>query len=1779
MSERGTKQPSTSAELAGGTGFTFEDTVVAYYLASLLRQERAAGQEGIVTRVAVQQAGHGHPLDDVIIEFKHDEVRRRLSLQIKRRITISAAESNSDFRGIVACSVATRSTPDFQPDLDVYGFAVEHVAVAPFRTLIRIIDLAKSSPTGNDFTRRFSASHSVAVADSRLRDQLLPLIGAESPDDEANFYRQFIGLKFDALANGGALRTEIVNRLQELIAHNKDGSDILLFDRLCHIAREGAGTSQVWTRHSLLDQLRGTVRLNVIPNYRADIARINTFSRAGMADVSEEIDGYRVDRPSIEEKVRDQLAEYRLVNISGLPGCGKSAILKRVMSEYAAEGPVLFLKSDRLIETSWLPFAETLGIQLHDITNLLAEISSAGTPILAIDGIDRIRPDQKGIITDILRAIESNEHLSDWKVLASSRDQGLEAYRTWFPSTFYQGTGIGNVSVEAFNDNEAKTLAQQKPNLRQLLFGATPIREIARRPFFAEVLARSISEEAITPQTEVDLINAWWSRGGHNAPKNAVPQRQRALLDFAMKGVRNLGKGIPTNALKDASVEHIDALKRDRVIREDEDGAFFSFTHDIFFEWVFFRLLIEAGPGWKDRLTEAGEPPLLGRVVGLLAQHKITSPEKWSKGYRKLETEPLRPQWHREWLTAPPLTPAFAQNQTEFQTLLYENDYALFEKLLVWFQAQHTIPNPVILQQNKEPAEGAEHVRMADMLSWPSDFEGWGRFLDWLIPLAPELPTRLLPNVIEVFSVWQNAFSGVQNSRSLNILGVCGGWLISLEEFECTEDFSERTGKWNELGHETRSHFVTSLRIIILRTAQTYPDPAIAIFKRAIADDRIRKMAYADLVCFSAVMAEIAPDLLTSLAKAELLEELPQERLDRIEQEKRDHKEQLDHIRKIPEQDRTEYQQHILKHEHMYFSIGFENVDLDDIGINRHHQFYYPPSALHEPFASLFGKKPEAAIQLMRDFANQATRGWRQVHNINRDSMGTPIPVVLNFPWGEQEFWGDWHVYSWSMGELASDSLACAFLALSHWAFKQIEKGQPTDEIIQAVVEENECYAVLGLALALALETFHVSEATLPIVTCQRLWHHDIRRFSQEEVRDIDWFGLEFMPRLTNEQIKAKEYLKTRASRSHNIRELAMWFTLGPDKNLRNLVKEALARFPDDLPHEVEETRLNPKFTESLKRDAEQYAGLGDAKNYRKQTTSEGQSVVYYQAPEPTTPEQTREIADATKYLQETAIIGWVKKSLDNNILSDEIALTDAVNIAQARDNSSMFTERHDIGNHTTQSMVASVAACTIQFDSANSKNYNWALDVLARIERMKERQDTFYESPIPWHPAIFLAFSLARLREINPSEIEWACRLMPLTVYPLEEIRNLAFMSLLRDSDPRISWATAQLALEFSIRYKPEISKDGHRDYRKNKTAHKKSLRNALKTLSKDTVTQPASLPPAWIKLDEVSQYGSPEDDLEWGDPDPSFCAHHAARFLQHSPIEVWCQSDAFKPMLKITLERFVMWTSERLMPSWNDLGQKTNHNISELIEWTRLLGCFIARAAPYFEIEVVREKFLAPFMADDENVLYVLAPFANQMVCRHVLDSPTIPLNTLDLLDDCVDRVIRDRVFDPESYHAGEVHNLELSELIKALLFVAVEKAEGSSRFTNGDWSEINLIMPLVTRLVSKAGWSTFVMRQFLILCERAGAEYPLDDFAAQANSILALLRRTKNEWTGTTLPAQTASIVQSLSSANFPLQENQARELLRILDLLIDIGDRRSVALEQSEAFRNIQRPQSE
>lgn len=1758
-------QKPASTELTGGAGFTYEDTVVAYYLAHLLRHERAAGQPGIVTSVAVQRQGHGHPMDDVIVGLDDAGTKKSLDLQVKRSVTISGADKQ--FKEIVAAAVKTQGVDAFVKGSDACGFVVEHVTDTTFRSLSRMISKAKASPDARDFEEYLALTGTAGADDKKLREGVLALLGAANLDEEVSFYRSFVALHLAGLEEGGGLRAEIVNRLQELVADNVDGQDILLFDRLCRIAREGAANAAKWTRSSLLAQLQGSVRLKVAPNFSDDINRLNAASLDALNDVSETVDDFHVARDGLQAEVAQALQTHRIVSIGGQPGCGKSAVLKHFAADAAKLGPILFLKNDRLQGTSWTTFATALGLRHSHAPDLLAEIAASGTPTLFIDGIDRIRPDQQHILTDLIHAIESNPGLQYWKVLASSRDQGLEAYRAWFPQSFYSEKGMGSVSVKGFSDDEAELLAKSKPNLRSLLFSAnSAVEQIARRPFFAAVLAKALPQDT-EPQTESDLIKAWWLRAGHDAMPETVPQRQRSLVDLAEQGVRNLGKGISIRDLKPETVEHLVALQADHILRTERGGAIVSFTHDIFFEWVFFRLLIELGDKWPSALAAAGEPPLLGRVVGLLAQDALTEMGRWTAGYAKLESIALRSQWRREWLTAPPFTSAFENAVDEFTQRVEANDFALCEKLLVWFQAQHTMPSPIIMQSAVK-IDGVDPILMADLLGWPSDGVAWGRLIDWIIAHQQTLPARLVPQALAVFSVWQNALADFKNKRSKNILATCSAWLIELEDEIYAEGYPRVRGKWDALGHEAQKGLATELRSLVLRSARGYSEFAAALFERAVDNKRMLQSAFDDFKGFTSIMAEVAPEAVEKVAEAKLIQELPQDAYDRRRREEVEQAEWREKIGAIPQEKRTRQQNMALLSSH--FPTSHFDFELDDTGLEAHNHYFHPPSALHEPFASLLAKSPEVGLRLIIKLTNHATTGWHQIHKFHRRKRGTPIPVVLEFPWCRQEFWGDWHVFGWGLGMLGSELLQCAYLSLAYWAFKEIEQGRSTSDVIKQILEGSECYASLGLCLHLAIETFEVSETTLPIITCQRLWEHDFARLIQEPQKDIDIFGLGLLTQLKGEKAKAKAFLESREYRKRDVYDLAMRFAISRDPSLRNRFKKALEAFPENLPYIIEEEREYPERTQELKEKAELWSGLGNIANYRRYEMEGDQITIGYEPPKPL-PEATQEkAAKATESLSQQRVLNWAIKSLKEGKPAEEWTLEKAIAFAKKHDRDDLFNERADVGPHAIQSGVSAIAACVIRFGENDLPERLWAWNVMERVLKMQEPNDC-YGSKIPWHPSFYLISALFHDRRSEAPRSSSSASLIELANHLKEDVHIMAFQALFLDPDPHVKWVAAHLAFDLAHHIDPIQNEETfERDDTADREARKAALRKALHALGTESEEGFEPLPPAWVKACKRNR--CVED--YWTAPERSFDSQYAAKLFAHFPLEEWCRSDIYRPKIQPLLVDLARWTAERLMPPWDDRKTRRDKE-TNLFGWERALGTMLARALPFFNLQWVRDNFFKPFSPDDEEALRVLAQFAESIVTRHVFDAKDIPENALPVLDDCVQRVIDDRAFTPNGYRAGEIYGHNMPELIKALLFVNVEvECPGAARFVNGDWSSIAIIMPLVTRLIKAAGWSTYVMKNFLTLCERAAASYPIDAFIEQATAALDSIEYAKGGWAGTSLPARLAAIIQRLAEANYPLEVNHARGLLKLLDALIDLGDRRSAALEQDEAFRRIQ-----
>jgi hypothetical protein len=1267
----------SSPEISGGAGFSFEDASVAIYLAALLGEESGPGLSGrLVTRVAVQQAAFGEPLDDLIVDAKaSDGTICRLSLQVKRTLTLSAAPSNTDFREIVVRAWQTRKKTDFREDCDCVGAVTGTVAESVRRAFEEVCEWARVSTNLDSFLERFEASG--FAGDERknvlevFRTILSDAPGVSDPDATAyRLLRHFVVIKFSVLTEGSTDDAHAIERLRYRLSPRDQGRAADVWARLLATARSAAGRAGEFDRAAIIRALGGNFRFAIAPSLQLSLQRIDAEAGFALRDIRSEVDGVAIPRPTVQHEVQTALASHRFVQIVGLPGTGKSAALKEFAVPQRQFGTILMLKSDRLTGSNWHSYAQSLSLEPDPLDALLIEIGVTGTPILFIDGLDRLSVPHRPIVTDLIGTILDSPSMGDWKILATLRDNGIEPLRTWLPPQLFDDNGVGTVEVKPFDDDEAALLAQQKPVLKGLLFGEQRVQEIARRAFFADVLARALPQTIGTnpPGSETELIEAWWLRGGYNSDGSRASIRQRALIKLAASSARTPHRRINVEGI-DAEALH--ELKSDGIIRDARLGHSVGFTHDIFFEWSFLHVLFEHEDDWINQITAAGEPPVLARSVELMSQATISNFDQWLAHLATLETANVRSQWARTWLTAAFGSAQFRSQEQRFTQAMLDDDAKHLRRLTVWFQAEKTKPNPLILDRSgtESSLSRRDIIRQADMFAWPSDLRSWQRFLSWITRNVARIPVTALPDVLSAFQVWQNMWADYPNKTSQNIAILVGRWLEDIEDHEHSEELSRDRGQWAALDGDERDELEERLRDIFLRTVRVERDRAGKYLTRMTQRRRLRDDAFNQVIGWATLLSEHHAKELVALTMAALTRELPEQIVAR-------------------------------KDEWQIMSRNFSPLDHHEMSISEHKGNYFPASPLREPFASLFEKAPDQALSLVRGLTNHAVTAWRQLNTLSyHNNHLTPIPLELHFPWARQTFWGDQRIYLWSRGQWGPPAVMSGLMSLEKWAFDEAARGRTIDDVIQTIIEGHEACAVLEVVVALILDSNHVSPATLPIATSQRVWHWDVARRTIEGGAHSNLIG--FWRPVDRSHAEAVRDSNLRSCRNTTLRWIPMLFVLHHDSRLAAEAQQAIQAFPDNLSFEYEEEKQDTKHVEALRRTAQIWSDAGNLNYYKAEESADGKHItISLDSPKASDPDVVAVAQRSQEMNDQLTVLNWVHDSFENKRVSDKLTVADALNRASKRQRFRLLSRQRgrDFTLDQDQALVAGAAAIAVLY-------------------------------------------------------------------------------------------------------------------------------------------------------------------------------------------------------------------------------------------------------------------------------------------------------------------------------------------------------------------------------------------------------------------------------------------------------------------------------------------------
>ncbi|WP_019677666.1 ATP-binding protein [Arsukibacterium perlucidum] len=1783
----------TSPELTGGAGFTYEDAVVAYYLVGMIGGTTAAALEGrCVQRVAQQQADFGEPLDDVIVDATSGDTIMRLSLQVKRSLTISGAVTNSDFREFIQNSWQTLQKNNFREHLDRVGVVTGAVAEEMSRAFSTVCEWARAS-TAEVFRHRFVNGGSASAVHRTVAEAVrMSALDTGTPlsDDQLHYLLSHLVLiRFDFLHTGSANEADAIASLQRALVSVQVSRSYDLWALLCKIARDGAGRSAVHTRLTLVRLLAGW-RFNGMPALGSDMQLLRDNTQQWLDQQADDIGGMHLERQSLRDQLDDQMTTHRLTLIKGLPGTGKTVLLRKLVEDLAADGTTLFLTANRLIGRSWSEHARSIGLTIPSIEPLLVEVAATGYATLLIDGLDRIAPEQRPIVTDLFGQILRNPDLADWRVVATARDTGIEPLRNWVPPELLAGSGVGYVDVENLTDDEANRLSESMPALRPLLLnGNERVATLARRPFFAAVLARGFSRAAYSsgfaPQSEVDLVDAWWTRGGYDAYAPQALARQRGLIELAQRSAPNLGRNIRIRDLSTATQNVLAALEEDGLVQQVRIGHTAQFSHDIFFEWAFLHLMLDQGEDWIAALTAAGEPPALARVVELLSQATYVSPEQWSRELTALKEAQVRPQWLRAWLVSPVFSPHFIEHVDMYAATLAANSYQLFGKMLVWMQAEKTTPNPMVLSG----AIGGEldiaaRIRIADSLGWPSDISAWGRLLSWTISQADSIPDLYLSDLVTLFETWQSLFADYPNPVSERIMALFVAWLKAIEDNKANRRSTYNNPEDKAIPRpRAPAKLEKELRALVLRAARSYPNMVSDYLTHITTIERWHDSSFRELMLFAPVLAETHPAQLAQVARKWFMEELPDDTSARWRREALEQRRYRKKVEAMRPENWSKLDELML--DSASLPPSFSSHDWQHLSIGSNHQGFFPASPLREPFNSLLMHDPVTALTLIRDITNHATTSWRQLHKHWHGSM-TPVPLVLVFPWGEQSFWGGDQHYFWFRGHGGPQVVECALMALERWAIARLDDGGSLEDVLQQLLEGHTSIGVLGIAVHLVLCIKQASPTALSLLCSFRLCRLDQQRMVQD--RSMNRTGLIGFENGIGDAAHRQAVADSSKmpSRRLELRDLIPIFVLSGDAALQEACREVLDNYPSRLEFAYQEEAQNEEYIVELREKAELWSEMGHIENYSTEPVTGRSDVVQISmsSPRHEAPAVQATLQRHAQVARETQLWLWVDRCFNSRQWASDFTVDEAVERAKelAAANAAGLSLSLIPGSGLTEGVIAGTAAAVICFSDAGL-HQAWANSTIESfcVAADNMSDDIMAGSENSWHPKIFVANALAMRIKSGVNHSDDCEELYRLIAHPLDSVSFAALEGVARcwDSDARFAWC----GLKLGLRLAQHVSR---RDMYRLSTEARRQAESAHRTVllaaALDEYREQGPLPawvlplPTWKQVNSEDESSSGVDESEaegWEKTGDLWDGQYATKVLQNVPVAAVMASEGRASFVE-ALEAFVGWTLDTVNPTWRTERRKgRDHDDGNLFEWKYQLGLMIANVAKHLSSDETLQRFLQPiFLQSDEIAMRLLAPFTESLVCNEILDAPEIRHEVLQLLEAVLKRTLENEYLRRSRYNDGRIGGFDLPNLVKSLLFVSVEHASGATRFANGNWDDLFHVMPLIDHMVRAAGWHRYVACQFITLCERSGAAYPADTFADQVLKQF-VDGRLPESWKGSSVPAAIAALVQAHADRQHPLPAPLARKLLQVLDALVDLGDRRSAALQQSESFRGV------
>jgi hypothetical protein len=1043
----------------GNIGGVFEAKVQAAFLLHLLIGGRLPClPDGKVETIRLQAKQAGFDTDDAVVTIQTEAgIRCRLLAQIKH--TAAITEGNKEFSAALASAWADFNNPNaFTQEQDAIALVTGPLSAQIIQHVRPLLDWARTSASHTEFADKVATKY---YSSDEKREYLkifrtvLEKASTPAPNNETlwQFLKHFHILSYDF----------------DTISSKDEAAILSVLDLACNptgtlnvesIWKELINQSQTWNQNGgtfTLAQLDSRLKMAVCSGrsaaQRQTITRLKEHSNLTLNNIQTNlVSNLHFPRSALLDTLIDAIESSKIIIIEGLPGAGKSAMVKMLCDALPAEITPFAFKAQEFNHPHLHQFLTTIGIGLT-LKQLQDEFALLPRKVLLIDSAERLfELSNLDAFSQLIQQLRTD---TSWTIVITCRNASAQMLKEHLLAQW--NSEVTTIIIAPLTDEELCMVKSFAPQLTPLIENQN-LNRLLRIPLILSLALKTFSQSdeghSLSAINEQQLKARIWHQYVERMQEaqNGMPtKRNQCMLAISVQRAQKMSLFVNPGNCDAAALE---ALVNESILIKSASGGFAP-AHDVLEDWAVVRFITQAfNEDERNPLqlfTAVGTEPAMRRGFRLWVADALASTDNERvmdfviSVFQRTDMPPL---WHDEIAVSALQADCVGQFVKRIESLLLNNDKAIYRRLIHILRTACKGPNDSLLSMYGLTAYRS-YLTFGTILVLPTG-NGWRELIFFTHRHLNVFGMEDTSIVLGLLNDWSQ---GLPASGPLPPEAAAAAQI-------CLKNWQIMTKQNFHVGEQSRGFLK-----VLFKIPHAEPGGVTKLIRSALSGqlrrhnaqmilEQVTKSVECGPLCqhFPELVIEVTEKTWCLQADSETLHSTPGE----IEP-----------------------------------CFGFTAT----------HSTFFPESSLQGPFILLLGAHPNLAIDFIIRIANHAALSYSQ------SRMRSEVSIIqLPTAEGSRPLIASRRLYNLYRGLSTGPMvLECALRALDAWLLGQAQKSKDIRGAFSRILETSTSVATLAVLASVATAyPAIVGEQALPILRIRELYQWDFERSHLEASAVLD---------------------------------------------------------------------------------------------------------------------------------------------------------------------------------------------------------------------------------------------------------------------------------------------------------------------------------------------------------------------------------------------------------------------------------------------------------------------------------------------------------------------------------------------------------------------------------------------------------------------------------------------------------------------------------------------------